>query len=217
MTRQITRPSPAMPPTLRRPCGVMAVMALLGFGVLALRYAGSGGPGRVDNWALGQLGGTLFTPSPLRTFGLFITRFGEPDRAAALVGIVVVLCLLARRWRLAVLAVAGPGVTVVASTVLKPVVGRTVDTGELAFPSGHTAFVTALALVVGLLVVAVLRLGRLGGVLVVAGLVAVAGAAMSWSLTVLYYHYATDTLGGFLLALAVVPAVAWAIDRVTVS
>ncbi|MPY82666.1 MAG: phosphatase PAP2 family protein [Actinophytocola sp.] len=198
---------------MRRPFFVLGVLALLGFGVLALRYAGTGTPGRVDRWTLDAMGGTIFTPSPARTVALVIDRAGEPDGAVALVGVLVVACLLARRWRLAVLALAGPGLAVLASTALKPLVGRTVATGELAFPSGHTAFLTAVALVAGLLIVAALRLGRDIGLLVVLGSVAVAGAAMSWAQTVLFSHYPTDTLGGFLLALAVVPSLARVIDR----
>jgi undecaprenyl-diphosphatase len=41
-----------------------------------------------------------------------------------------------------------------------------------------------------------------------------AGAAMAWSQIVLNTHYATDTVGGFCTALAVVPPTAWAIDRI---
>ena len=36
---------------------------------------------------------------------------------------------------------------------------------------------------------------------------------MAWSQIALSTHYPTDTLGGFCAALAVVPAVAWLVDR----
>jgi membrane-associated phospholipid phosphatase len=37
---------------------------------------------------------------------------------------------------------------------------------------------------------------------------------MAWAQVLLNAHYPTDTLGGFCAALAVVPLVAWTIDRV---
>ncbi len=47
-------------------------------------------------------------------------------------------------------------------------------------------------------------------------LVPVAGVAAGWAQVTLNAHYATDAVGGFLLALVVVPALAWLVDRVTV-
>jgi membrane-associated phospholipid phosphatase len=44
-----------------------------------------------------------------------------------------------------------------------------------------------------------------------------AAAAMAWAQVLLNAHYPTDTVGGFCAALAVVPAVAWTIDRVADS
>lgn len=213
--------APALPAVMRLPLGVAGVLSLLAFGVLALRYWGTGAPGRVDRWALEAMGGTLFEPSPARSIALIVNACGEPDGALILLGTLLVLCFAVRQSRLAVLAVAGPGVTVLSVWALKPLIGRTVSIGSLAFPSGHTAFLTATALVAGLLVVARLDLRRSVGVLVVGMCVAVAGAAMFWSQTVLFAHYPTDTVGGFLLALVLVPAVAWELDRfadsVTVS
>jgi undecaprenyl-diphosphatase len=39
-----------------------------------------------------------------------------------------------------------------------------------------------------------------------------AAAVMAWAQVLLNAHYPTDTFGGFCATLAVVPAVAWAID-----
>lgn len=202
----------ALPSVLRLPLGALAALSLLGFVVLALRYAGSGASGRIDRWLLDALGGTQFAPSPTHTFALLIDRCGEPDGATILVTVVAVVCFARRQGRLGLLALVGPGVTVLASTALKPVIGRTVPAGSLAFPSGHTAFLTAWALVFALLVVEMLDLGRMLGSLVVIGIAGAAGAAMSWSQTVLFSHYPTDAVGGFLLAVVVVQVVAWAID-----
>lgn len=207
--------SPALPLVMRFPLGVAGVLSLAAFGVLVLRYEGTGSPGRVDRWALDAMGGTLFAPSAARTFASLIDRCGEPDGALVLIGLLVVMCVLAGKGRLAVLAVAGPTVTVLAVWALKPLVGRTVSTGSLAFPSGHTAFLAAVALVFALLVIAVSRLRRSAGVLLVGLCVVTAGVAMFWSQTVLFKHYATDTVGGVLLALIVVPVLGWGLDRST--
>jgi undecaprenyl-diphosphatase len=71
--------------------------------------------------------------------------------------------------------------------------------------AANTATATAFALV------ATLAAGRLWLTAVVTVL---AAAAMAWAQVLLNAHYPTDTLGGFCAALAVVPAVAWAIDWV---
>lgn len=123
-------------------------------------------------------------------------------------------CLLLRRPRAAVLVVAGAGTTVVTTTLLKSLVGRTIHGDDnLSYPSGHTAFLTALALVVALLATGRLGLGRRAGVLLVLAAALVAGAAMGWAQVALGAHYPTDVLGGWCTALAVTPATAWLVDR----
>jgi membrane-associated phospholipid phosphatase len=138
---------------------------------------------------------------------------GGPVGAAALLTALVVGCLLLRRPRTAVLAVAGPGAAVAATRLLKPVVGRTIHGDWLAYPSGHTALATAVAVVLALLIIDLLRPARPAATLLVLTAAGTAGAAMGWAQTVLSYHYATDTVGGFCTALAIVPAAAWSIDR----
>jgi undecaprenyl-diphosphatase len=122
-------------------------------------------------------------------------------------------CLLLRRPRAAVLTVAGVGLAVGTATLLKSLVGRTIHDGHLSYPSGHTAFLTALALVAALLVTGRLGLGRTAGMSLVLASALVAGAAMGWAEVVLGAHYPTDTLGGWCTALAVIPATAWLVDR----
>jgi hypothetical protein len=63
----------------------------------------------------------------------------EPVLLIVVIGLVVMLAVARHRPRLAVLAVAGPLLTVTLnSVVLKPLVGRTINGNSLAFPSGHT-------------------------------------------------------------------------------
>ncbi|MBO1415304.1 phosphatase PAP2 family protein, partial [Streptomyces sp. FH025] len=121
-------------------------------------------------------------------------------------------CLLRRGLRAAVFVVVGVGVAVGAATVLKHVVGRTIHGGgNLSYPSGHTAFFTALALAVAMVVAR--GRGR-WGVGLGLGVALAAGAAMGWAQVTLGAHYPTDVLGGWCTALAVVPATAWLVDRV---
>jgi len=59
------------------------------------------------------------------------------------------VCLLLGRRRLAALAVLGPGLAGVATTVLKPAIGRQLDVPAglwFSFPSGHTAGAAAIAI-----------------------------------------------------------------------
>jgi undecaprenyl-diphosphatase len=139
---------------------------------------------------------------------------GEPVGAATLVVAAVTGCLLLRRPRAAVLVVAGAAMTVGTATLLKHLVGRTIHgDGNLSYPSGHTAFLTALALIVALLASGRLGLGRTAGTSLVLAVALVAGAVMGWAQVALGAHYPTDVLGGWCTALAVIPATAWLVDR----
>ncbi|MFE1773078.1 phosphatase PAP2 family protein [Streptomyces sp. NPDC059008] len=206
------RPVPAvLPPALRAWLGLIAVLAALVVVVLGVRYADAGEPGRVDariSAALDEVG------PPWRYVALVTDFLGEPVGAATLVVVAVTGCLLLRRPRAAVLVVAGAGLAVGAATLLKHLVGRTIHGADnLSYPSGHTAFLTALALMVTLLVTGRFGLGRTAGLLLVLAAALVAGAAMGWAQVALGAHYPTDVLGGWCTALAGVPATAWLVDR----
>ncbi|MFE4049439.1 phosphatase PAP2 family protein [Streptomyces sp. YIM B13518] len=209
--RPAGRPAPAvLPPSLRAWLGPVAVLAALVVAVLGAVYAGDGEPGGVDARIAVDGVGPSWRHTALATDFL-----GEPGGAAVLAGAAVTGCLLLRWARAAVLVVAGPGLAVVATTLLKPLVGRTIHGDDnLSYPSGHTAFLTAVALVVALLVTGRLGLGRTAGLSLVLGAALVAGAAMGWAQVVLGAHYPTDVLGGWCTALAVAPASAWLVDRV---
>ncbi|MEU2155875.1 phosphatase PAP2 family protein [Streptomyces sp. NPDC019396] len=197
-------------PAVRGWLGLVAALAatvVVGLGVL---YADESKPGTVD----ARIGAALEGVGPTwRHIALSVDFLGEPVGAAALVVAAVAGCLLLRRPRAAVLVVVGAGMTVGTATVLKPLVGRTIHGENLSYPSGHTAFATAFALVVALLVTGRLGLGRTAGTSVVLAAALVAGAAMGWAQVALGAHYPTDVLGGWCTALAVVPATAWLVDR----
>ncbi|MEU1850904.1 phosphatase PAP2 family protein [Streptomyces sp. NPDC019990] len=206
------RPAPSvLPPSLRGWLGLIATLAALVVVVLGGLYAGDSEPGTVDTRILAAVG----EPGPpWRDVALATDFLGEPTGAAALVVAAAAGCLLLRRPRAAVLVVAGTGLAVGTTKLLKPLVGRTIHDGHLSYPSGHTAFLTALALVV-VLVGTGRRpgLGRTAGTSLVLAAAAVAGAAMGWAQVALDAHYPTDVLGGWCTALAVVPATAWLVDR----
>jgi undecaprenyl-diphosphatase len=109
--------------------------------------------------------------------------------------------------------VAAPAATGAVTTLLKALVGRTLD-GDLALPSGHTAGVTAVSLVLALLLVdlvgtplpaPVAAMVVLLPVLAVPGVVALALVATG-------SHYATDTVAGFCTAVAVTLALGLVLD-----
>lgn len=205
------RPAPqVLPPSLRARLGPIAALALLMVAALGVLYAGHSRPGAVDVWVRSAVDGVR---PPWRHVALALDFLGEPAGSTLLVVATVTGCLLLRRPRAAVLVGVGTGLTVGTATLLKPVVGRTINGGYLSFPSGHTAFLTALALVLALLVTGRLGLGRTAGTLLVLAAALVAGAAMGWAQVALGAHYPTDVLGGWCTAVAVIPASAWLVDR----
>lgn len=201
-----------LPPSLRVRLGLIGGLAALVVVVLGVLYAGEGRPGRVD----GRIWSAVEGVGPLWRHVAMATDFlGEPAGSAMLIVAVVTGCLLLLRSpRAAVLVIAGVALTVGTTTLLKHVVGRTIHGDDnLSYPSGHTAFATALALVVALLATGRLGLGMTAGTSLVLGAALVAGAAMGWAQVVLGAHYPTDALGGWCTALVVIPATAWLVDR----
>ncbi|MFF5756660.1 phosphatase PAP2 family protein [Streptomyces longwoodensis] len=203
---------PVLSPPLRPLLGTVAVLAALVVAVLGVMYAGHGAPGRVDRWFVDPTADSV--RPPWRYPARVLDFLGEPVGSVLLVGALVAGCLLLRRPRGAVLVVAAACAAVGTATVLKHVVGRTIHgPGNLSYPSGHTAFATALALAVALVVTGRRRPGRAAGSALVLGASLVAGAAMGWAQVALGAHYPTDALGGWCTALAVTPAAARLVDR----
>jgi membrane-associated phospholipid phosphatase len=208
-TKAGRNPDAALPAGLHRAALVVVAFSWLVVAALGLRYAGEDEPRWLDKWALIVVHGRFAgAPSPAR----WIIGLADPLPLAVIATALAVLCLLAGRRRLAVLALVGPVATGLATVVLKPLIDRTKD-GDLAYPSGHTGTATALALVAGLLLVAVLHLHRWAAAALVTAVTVAEGAAMSLAMTLTDYHYLTDTVGGFCTAVSIVLGLALLLDR----
>jgi membrane-associated phospholipid phosphatase len=199
---------PVLPTELRRPLGLVAVFAGLTVIRLAATYRAGDQLASWDGKAMPLEG---FEP-PWRTFALVVDFLGEPVGVVLVLAAVCGAALLLRRPRVAVLTVLAVGIGGAATTLIKPIVGRRIHGDFLAFPSGHTATLTAIGFVVGLLLADRIGAGRRLGTLLVLGLATIGGAAMSYAETMLSAHYFTDTIGGYFVALAIVPLVAVGVD-----
>jgi membrane-associated phospholipid phosphatase len=201
-----------LPPSLRAWLGLIAGLAASVVVVLGVMYAGHSESGTVDRWFVQPTADS--TRPPWRYVALTVDFLAEPIGSVLLVVAAVTGCLLLRWPRAAVLVAVGVVTTVGATTGIKYLVGRTIHGDDnLSYPSGHTAFLTALALMAALLATGRLGLGRAAGALLVLAAALVAGTAMGWAQVALSAHYPTDVLGGWCTALAVVPVTAWLIDR----
>ncbi|MER6833514.1 phosphatase PAP2 family protein [Streptomyces cellulosae] len=200
-----------LPVAMRGRLAVVAVFAGLVVVLLGVRYAGDAGPGRTD----ARLGAAAYgVGAPWWDIANATDFLGDPGGALLLLTAGVVACLRARRPRAAVLLLAGPALAVGATRLLKPLAARTINGDDnLAFPSGHTAFLTAFALALALLAAGRFGLGPTSGTALALAAASAAGALMGWAQVATGAHYPTDTVGGCCTALAVVPAAAWVIDR----
>jgi len=199
-----------VPGPLRRPVALLASVAAVAFAILAARYAGTSTASGVDTRVDAVV-------DPVGTAHHWLVRhtaaLGSPPSVIALAFALSALCLLLGRRRLAVLAVVGPGLTGVCTTLLKPALGRTIE-GGFAFPSGHTGGATALGLVTALLVISLVRPGWVGGIAIVAAGGVLCGGLVGAAMVASNAHYPTDTVGGFCIAVVMVCGAALVLDRV---
>jgi membrane-associated phospholipid phosphatase len=196
-----------LPSPLRRPAGGVAVVAVVVFGVLAERYGGEASARWLDRRVQSLVGAS----GPAGWIPDLVIAFGSALSVVVLAMLLAGLALALGHRRLAVLTIVGPGLTGLATVLLKPLVGRTFN-GEFAFPSGHAGGATALGIVAALLLIGVLRAApRTSAALLAAGAV-LSGGTMAVALVASRDHYPTDTIGGFCIAVAVVLASALVIE-----
>lgn len=199
-----------LPPRLR-PYALAAVTACaLVTIVLGVHYSGTTEPGRIDSNLDIRIRARLADHHYLLQH---LVRLGDPEVVAAWSLLLAVLCGLLWRWRGVLLCGLGPALAGgMTDYVLKPLIGRHSEGSvAYAFPSGHTtgAFAVAVCAVVLLLDRNELSVDvRI--LLGVIGIGLATGTAVS--LVGLGYHYTTDTIGGFCVAVGVVLALALVID-----
>jgi membrane-associated phospholipid phosphatase len=213
VTSGADRVRPALPRGSRAPlaaAGVLGVVVALTLGVV---FAGQATGSRID----GRLAAALELPptfsSPAYVVDWVVQTLSDPIPALIFVLLLVAACLRCGRRRLAVLAVAAPAAADTIVILTKHLVGRTIH-GSLSYPSTHGAQSAAFAMVTAMLIAALLGLDGGVAAALVLGAAAAAALVMGWALVAGSVHYATDTLAGFCVAVAVVPAVAYCTDLV---
>ena len=184
------------------------LLAAGAFAVLVARFAGTG-PDDVSQVDRAFMRPRFHGRSVLEA----LTWIGAPETVVAVAVLAAAVAFWRGRRRLAAITLIGPGLTGAATTLLKPVIDRTITDGELAFPSGHTAGAAALGLVAAIALIGVLRPRPVGAVALLAASVvpaAIAGTGM----VLLGAHYVTDVVGGYATAVMVVLGSALVIDAV---
>jgi membrane-associated phospholipid phosphatase len=201
-----------IPQSLRRPAATVATSMAVLTTALGLMYHNDPCPGRIDLIVASAITGRL-PPAQLTPY--LLVRLGDPLSIAAFAALLATVALLLRRPRIAILAVCGPGAVVTAAEFLKTLVGRTYY-GVLAFPSGHTAAITAVATVVALMGLGFAKCHLLVASALAAIGILITGALMALALLTRGLHYPTDTLGGFCTAIAMVLGIAFCIDAIPI-
>jgi membrane-associated phospholipid phosphatase len=146
---------------------------------------------------------------------LWLAYPGTTVPAIVLSFVIAVACLVTRRFRGAVLAVAAVPVAVeLCEVLIKPLVHRTY-LGGVVYPSGHTAAISALAATVTVLLFAPPQpaMPRWLRVLVLA-VTYLAAAAVVVGVIALRFHYFTDTAAGAAVGIGTVCGLALVLDLI---
>jgi membrane-associated phospholipid phosphatase len=195
---------------IRGPIIALIIFSAGGTAALGLHYAGDRRAGRVDAAIDTRLRHRL---SGHLRFLHHLVALADPRSVVVICALLAVLFVVIGRRRAALLAVLGPAVAAGTSElVLKPLIGRRLH-DSLSFPSGHTTGAVSVAVVV---VIVLLGPSRPSWPWLVrwaaSGLALLGAVAVATALVGSGYHYATDTLGGFCVAIGIVTSVALAID-----
>jgi membrane-associated phospholipid phosphatase len=198
-------------PRLRIPVAAIALLAAALVTVLGWHFAGDTHAGQLDQTLAGDVD---IRHGVARFLGQGFADLGNPlPVAVGLVGLAVVAYVV-RGPRGLALAVIGPLLAMITtSLVLKPLIDRTLS-GALAFPSGHTTAIGSMALAAGTLLpgwTVVPRVLRWAG----AGVLTLLVVAVGVSMVARGSHYPSDTIGAVGVALAVVLLVALVVDAVS--
>lgn len=198
----------------RRLVAAVIALAAVGVATLGAHYADDRHPGRLDSAIDSRLRHRLH--GHLR-FLHHLAALGGPLWVSVACASLAAVFFFTGRRSAALLAVLGPAVAAgIAEFVLKPLINRRLH-DYLAFPSGHTTGAVSVAVVIVVVLLGPSRPAWPRIVRHVLAAIAVLGAAaVATALIGSGYHYSTDTLGGFLVAVGAVLAVAWMIDALYV-
>ncbi len=204
-------PRPLVPAAMRPLATAILAGCAAVTAVLGALVAGQTRAGPLDSWVDARIQGVLGA----QWRGLEdLAGVGDVTPVVVMVLVLVLACLVTRRWRGAVLAaVAVPAAAGFAELVLKPLVGRTL-LGALSFPSGTETRVFAVAAVFAVLMADPVR-PRIPAAVRLSVVVAVqlAAVAVAVALVALDQHYFTDTVGGAAVGTAVALATALILDQ----
>jgi membrane-associated phospholipid phosphatase len=192
----------------RRFALIVTLSGWLGMILLGVWFAGRSGPGRFDIALTHGLRSVVGNPTPLGKWAVtpptiatrILGALSNPVLVYAVIAALVAYGLWRRRWEVAALAVAAPGVCVLVTELSKPLFNR-LHAGYLTYPSGHMAS-SAAAFTVAALVITTGWAGRRWRLAWAVWLVVVVCTAAG--LVAMNYHYPSDTIGGLCLALGTV-------------
>jgi undecaprenyl-diphosphatase len=140
-----------------------------------------------------------------------LDRLGDMSAIAGMATVLILACLLWRRYRGAALfAISIPAAAVITEQLLKPLVGRTL-LGFLSFPSGHATGTFALATAITVLLSGAPGIPRAVRLATEAIAFAVA-AAVAAAMIALGFHYFTDAVAGAAVGTGTVLASALVLD-----
>jgi membrane-associated phospholipid phosphatase len=178
--------------------------------LLGTRYTGQARAGWLDTTIDGRVQALV---GEYETVLNLVIHLGDPVPVITMAAMLLLGCLVTRRWRGAVLVAVAVPVATVLTQILQPLIDRTMH-GGVSFPSGHATGVFALAVTFTVLSInppeprlpAALRATLALAAIFTACVVAVALVALD-------FHYATDTVGGGAVATGVILLTALILDR----
>jgi membrane-associated phospholipid phosphatase len=208
---QRTGTRPLVPAAMRSLAAAVLVVCTAVTVLLGALFARQTGAGPLDAWADARIQAGL---GGQRRVLNDLSGLGDLRPVAAMTAALVVVCLLTRRWRGAVMvAVAVPAAAGVTELVLKPLIGRTLM-GDLSFPSGNETRVFALAAAFAVLLADPPRARIPAAVRLLLALAALlAAGAVGIAMVGLGHHYFTDAIGGAAVGVAAVLATTLILDR----
>lgn len=207
----VDRRTPLLDGRLRGPAVVTVLLAAAVLVTLGVHYAGRSTGGWLDD-RLGPLAESTLDVGLLGVVERELSTLGNPFELTVLVSVLAVGALLVGRWDGALLAVGSVGLSALLTAVLlKPLFDRH-DGEALAFPSTHAATTSSAALVLVVLLLGARRSRARVLCLVLACLALLTAVVSTVGVVARQTHYATDTLGGWCVALVGVLGCALLLD-----